>query len=56
MLNRGNTVFQSVTRWTIQTFPCLKLLSPGVSFGTIHHHRGLNSIESGYLNFTARLK
>ena len=49
-----------VTRWTKQTCPCSKFLSPGgggggVSFMPIHYHSGLNSIESGYLNFTARL-
>ena len=33
-----------------------EILEPvGLNFGPIQHHRGLNSIESGYLNFTARL-
>ena len=57
MVNNPNLdlVNTNVTRWTKQAFPCSKFLSPGVSFGSIHHHRGFNSIESGYLNFTARL-
>ena len=45
----------SVTRWTKQAFSCSKFLSPGVSFGQIQHLSGLNSIASGYLNFTAGL-
>ena len=45
-----------VTRWTKQTFPCAKFLSPGVSFGPIQHYRGLKFIESGYLSFTASLR
>ena len=32
-----------------------EILEPGGSFGPIQHHRGLKSIESGYLNFTAKL-